>query len=386
MGEIGLPGQRGAAGPNGQVGEAGQQGVPGNVGIHGRAGQSGPVGPPGPSGERGYPGSAGAYAPDGPQGEPGAPGNMGPPGPPGPLPSYPIPGPKGPTNVDGEDTSGPRYRYYSSHRLSNMDRTIPTPEKPFPGDMDTTGKIEDQLLNKEKKITNEEQIVIQYMSRLEDHLQHMKSLEKPHGSRAYPAASCKSIRDCYPDKTDGYYWIDPNQGSPRDAMRVLCNFTSEYASTCVFPSKKILNNHWDPKNEKHEWFSQLFGKHNSILYPDHHSQFAFLQVMSQRATQKVTYHCKNSVAWYDDTTKSFDKSLKLLALNGFEYSQDMPTISRPKIVSDGCSKRSSTWKKTEFELDAKSSIALPIIDIAPRDMGKDNGFGVELGPVCFVGV
>lgn len=36
----------------------------------------------------------------------------------------------------------------------------------------------------------------------------------------------------------GYYWIDPNEGSPMDAMRVLCNFTNEL-STCVFPSRKV---------------------------------------------------------------------------------------------------------------------------------------------------
>ena len=58
--------------------------------------------------------------------------------------------------------------------------------------------------------------------------------------------------------------------------------------------------------------------------------------MSKHATQKVTYHCKNSVAWYDVQTKSYDKSLKLLALNGFEYSQDGPQTSRPKVLRDDC--------------------------------------------------
>ena len=38
----------------------------------------------------------------------------------------------------------------------------------------------------------------------------------------------------------GYYWIDPNQGSPGDAMRVLCNFTTEHSTTCVFPTKKVI--------------------------------------------------------------------------------------------------------------------------------------------------
>ena len=46
----------------------------------------------------------------------------------------------------------------------------------------------------------------------------------------------------------------------------------------------------------------------------------------------------------------------------------------------------NAWRKTELELEAKSSIALPIIDIAPQDMGDNKEFGVELGPVCFIGV
>lgn len=49
-------------------------------------------------------------------------------------------------------------------------------------------------------------------------------------------------------------------------------------------------------------------------------------------------------------------------------------------------KQDNIWAKTVLEIDTKSSIALPIIDIAPKDMGKDKGFGVELGPVCFIGV
>jgi hypothetical protein len=62
---------------------------------------------------------------------------------------------------------------------------------------------------------------------------------------------------------------------------------------------------------------QLF-PFQQIQYSEHQSQFAFLQVLSQRATQKITYHCKNSVAWLDEKTNTYDKSIKLLALNGHE--------------------------------------------------------------------
>ena len=80
----------------------------------------------------------------------------------------------------------------------------------------------------------------------------------------------------------------------------------------------------------------LFFTFQKIQYSDHQSQFAFLQVMSQRASQKITYHCKNSVAWLDEKMNSHDKSIKLLALNGYEYSKDGHTNAQPKVISDEC--------------------------------------------------
>ena len=34
----------------------------------------------------------------------------------------------------------------------------------------------------------------------------------------------------------GFYWIDPNQGCPDDAIRVYCNFEKE-GETCVYPDE-----------------------------------------------------------------------------------------------------------------------------------------------------
>ena len=78
-----------------------------------------------------------------------------------------------------------------------------------------------------------------------------------------------------------------------------------------------------------------------IQYSDHHSQFAFLQVMSQRASQTITYHCKNSVAWLDEKLNNHDKSIRLLALNGYEYSKDGHTNAQPKVLKDECKVRKS---------------------------------------------
>ncbi len=34
----------------------------------------------------------------------------------------------------------------------------------------------------------------------------------------------------------GFFWIDPNQGCPDDAIRVYCNFEAE-GETCVYPDE-----------------------------------------------------------------------------------------------------------------------------------------------------
>lgn len=41
-----------------------------------------------------------------------------------------------------------------------------------------------------------------------------------------------------PGSAAGEYWIDPNQGCARDALRVFCNFTAG-GETCLYPDKKF---------------------------------------------------------------------------------------------------------------------------------------------------
>ena len=74
--------------------------------------------------------------------------------------------------------------------------------------------------------------------------------EKPDGTKDNPAMSCKDLKACYPDLDDGtpssddisnrrflslslgYYWIDPNEGCPFDAVHVYCDFSGGNRS-CV---------------------------------------------------------------------------------------------------------------------------------------------------------
>lgn len=48
-------------------------------------------------------------------------------------------------------------------------------------------------------------------------------------------------------------------------------------------------------------------------------------------------------------------------------------------------KRNGNMGKTVFEYRTQNVARLPIIDIAPVDIGStDQEFGIEIGPVCFV--
>lgn len=86
----------------------------------------------------------------------------------------------------------------------------------------------------------------------------IKDLEKmlsPVGTQENPAVSCLDLAICHGDQFTagpsqklsrslltiriyvplfiGYYWIDPNEGSPKDAIRVFCRGQE----TCLTPQK-----------------------------------------------------------------------------------------------------------------------------------------------------
>lgn len=55
------------------------------------------------------------------------------------------------------------------------------------------------------------------------------------------------------------YWVDPNQGSPLDSIKVHCNM--ETGETCISPSESSvpMKNWYLSKNireKKHVWFSE----------------------------------------------------------------------------------------------------------------------------------
>ncbi|KFQ09378.1 Collagen alpha-2(V) chain, partial [Leptosomus discolor] len=115
------------------------------------------------------------------------------------------------------------------------------------------------------------------------------------------------------------------------------------------------------------------------------TQMTFLRLLSKEASQNITYVCKNSVGYLDDQTKNLKKAVILKGANDLELKAEGNSRFRYTVLHDSCSKRNGNIGKTVFEYRTQNVARLPIIDIAPVDIGStDQEFGIEVGPVCFV--
>lgn len=123
-------------------------------------------------------------------------------------------------------------------------------------------------------------------------------------------------------------------------------------------------------------------KGSLLRYKAEKSQFSFLQLLSDSASQTIIYHCKNSLA-YLDSNNSVEKALKFLTYN--EKVVSAYTRNNGYSVNlDECQQRSSSWAKTVFEFNTDDTLRLPIEDVSPSDIGHPSqAFGLEIGPVCF---
>lgn len=73
-----------------------------------------------------------------------------------------------------------------------------------------------------------------------------------------------------------------------------------------------------------------------FTYKASKNQLRFLQLLSSRASQNVTYHCKNSVAYYDQQSQNFNSALSLLTSNEKELGVQQPIKFRYSVSLDEC--------------------------------------------------
>merc|ERR1711937_675841 len=342
-----MGGERGSAGP---PGPAGMQGTPGLTGPPGPRGSPGPQGLQGPEGKKGDQGLQGL---SGHQGYPGMTGMAGPPGPAGPRGDTGPRGPSGPPGNNGKDgtpgTTGPRGKQGEPGLAGMAGPPGPPgplgPPGPSPSIMFAPSNSKgpnDQPANDEAHDMGSDSEMKIQIRQLSDTIDMMKN---PSGKdKKSPARSCMDLYMAAEAAGDilqsDYYWIDPNGGCEADAIKAFCDFANK--ETCDSP-------------------------------------ITFLRLLSTQARQTVTYHCNNSVAYFDKANRDYAQALKLLGSNGVEFTAE--GAEPYTVIEDGCA--TGGQDKTVIQYASKKTARLPIVDVAPRDIGDDKEFGIEMGPVCF---
>jgi len=236
--------------------------------------------------------------------------------------------------------------------------------------------------SKAEKVTRDDLLTKnkEFKDRIQPLQEQISRLEKPDGSKEYPARTCRDLHQHYPEKKSGMYWIDPNLGCISDAIEVACTFESiddePVVKTCVEPTKGVSHDNWGARMKTTE--RQLFGEDHelgNLEYAADHSQLEFLGLLSATATQDVTVECTKynaheNIAWIG--TKSTEFSNKTDKLR-----------HRPEVVGeDLCARMSDTSATTQLRFKTKKFVRLPIVDFKPEHSvyGK---FGITPGAVCF---
>jgi len=211
-------------------------------------------------------------------------------------------------------------------------------------------------------------------------------LERRANSSMFPAKTCRDLQLCHSSYhlEDGEYLVDPNGGSTKDQIRVLCNFTNQ--ATCIRPKvKKLDKNTWQRQVDlrmKVAWFAEDLNNDNKIEYEIDDIQLSYLQLLSNHAQQVFTFKCKNSVAWYDQSARSFKKAVKFEGASGHEFSSKSKSKKAMiKVPYDGCQVKDGSTHDTQFVIATTQASRLPVVDFATYDLAGE--LEVEIGEVCF---
>ncbi|KYM93308.1 Collagen alpha-2(I) chain [Atta colombica] len=360
-------GEEGQKGAKGHRGFTGLQGLPGSPGLIGEKGIPGLPGLPGKDGEPGIRGNPGREGNPGPIGPVGNPGSRGPPGEEGRQGSPGLPGPPGPPGPPGEVGFG-----YDAASLAAF---IGQGQTKGP---DPLGDEPPRIFSKDITEKERRELLLKAYENLKLSFQ---KLMKPDGEKNSPAKTCRDLFAAYPDKLSGEYWIDPNEGDIRDAILVYCD--AEKRATCILPNPSRSPEITHITDQQETWLSEI-DNGMKITYKADSNQIGFLQLLSKHANQNITYHCKNSVAYFDYEKKTYKRGLKLLAWNDIELIPRGNQRLRYEMIMDECRVYRNKWGKTVVSYETDKPVRLPILDVALRDIGKpEQSFSIEIGPTCY---
>ena len=71
------------------------------------------------------------------------------------------------------------------------------------------------------------------------------------------------------------------------------------------------------------------------------TQLAFMRLLANRASQNITYHCKNSIAYMDAENGDLKKAIRLMGSNDVELRAEGNSRFTYNVLEDGCTVRSS---------------------------------------------
>jgi collagen type II alpha len=204
-------------------------------------------------------------------------------------------------------------------------------------------------------------------------------LAKPDGSKKSPSKSCQDLKTSHPTKASGDYWIDPNGMDSKDAIMVHCDMDT--GATCVQPKPAMSHEISIMTSEPEAWIGDMDTDAFDINYKADSNQMNFLQLMSSRAEQTVTFHCKSTIAYLNRGGNKRD-ALAFMAWNDLEIRHRGK--ARYSVMSDDCQHKRPYWAQTVFKIESAKPARLPIVDIKVEDFGRGNqAFKVEIGQVCF---
>ena len=109
----------------------------------------------------------------------------------------------------------------------------------------------------------------------------------------------------------------------------------ETKATCITPKPTISGEITHETQERETWFSDIPNNGGfAFTYKADSNQIAFLQMLSSKASQNVTYHCSNSVAHYHDRRQHHRKSIALQSWNDLEIRNRGKF--RYNVIKDDC--------------------------------------------------
>jgi collagen type II alpha len=209
--------------------------------------------------------------------------------------------------------------------------------------------------------------------------QTLEKIKKPDGTKDTPAKSCRDLKTNHPSKPSGDYWIDPNGNDAKDAIMVYCNMDT--GASCVQAKPATSQQMTIVSDEKEMWVGEIEDNGFDINYKADSNQMNYLQLLSNKAEQTITFHCKSTVAYMNPRNQARN-AISFMAWNDMEITHRGK--ARYKVIQDDCKHRKNSWAQTVFKVESLKPTRLPIVDVKVEDFGSSRqGFKLEMGQVCF---